>query len=286
MKELAACHVAVVGVGLMGASLAAALSGRCRTVSGLARRTESVEEAVGRGFIDRGTTDPEEVLPEADIVVLATPVRTILRQIDEYGSLLPNGCLLIDLGSTKREVLEAMIRLPKGVQPLGGHPMCGKERSGLAAADPELYRGCTFILSPLERTSREALELGRSLISAVGGRPIVLDAARQDHLAATLSHLPYLLACSLVRTADTLTSADPAAWEIVAGGYRDTSRVAGSDVRMMLDILTTNRREVLGSAAVCRDQLDRLIGLLENEDDEGLASVFTASQAERWRMFP
>jgi prephenate dehydrogenase len=286
VKELAACHVVVAGLGLMGSSLAAALGGHCSTVSGLARRTESIEQAVQRGFIDQGTVDPKEILPEADIVVLATPVRTILRQIDEYGPLLADGCLLVDLGSTKREILEAMDHLPRGIQPLGGHPMCGKERSGLAAADPELYAGCTFILSPLERTSPAALDLGRELIKAIGGRPIVLDAARQDHLAATLSHLPYLLACSLVRTADCVTSSDPAAWEIVAGGYRDTSRVAGSDVTMMLDILSTNRREVLESAAVFRNQFDHLIGLLENEDEDGLAAILTHSRAERWRMFP
>jgi prephenate dehydrogenase len=164
--------------------------------------------------------------------------------------------------------------------------MCGKEKSGLAAADAELYRGCTFILCPLERTSDKALDLGKSLVLAAGGTPIVLGAERQDHLAATLSHLPYLLACSLVRTADALTSSDPASWEIVAGGYRDTSRVAGSDVRMMLDILTTNRREVLGAVSAYRDRLDEVIDLLAKRDDETLASVLEACRAERWRMFP
>ena len=286
MKELAACHVVVAGLGLMGSSLAAALGGHCRTVSGLARRAESIEQAVQKGFIDQGAIDPKEILPKADIVVLATPIRTILHQLDEYGPLLADGSLLIDLGSTKREVLEAMDRLPGGVQPLGGHPMCGKECSGLAAADPKLYIGCTFVVSPLERTSPDALDLGRELIKAIGGRPIVLDAARQDHLAATLSHLPYLLACSLVQTADCVTSSDPAAWEIVAGGYRDTSRVAGSDVTMMLDILSTNRREVLDSAAVFRDKLDHLVGLIAEGDDEALAAFLSSSRAERWRMFP
>jgi prephenate dehydrogenase len=286
MKELSACHVTVVGLGLMGASLAAALNGRCAEVSGIARRSETVEEAVRRGVIRRGATDPEVLLPGADIVVLATPVRTILHQIGRYGSLLADGALLIDLGSTKREILEAMERLPAGVEPLGGHPMCGKEESGLAAADSDLYRGCTFILCPLERTSAEALELGKSLARAAGGRPMVLDAERQDHLAATLSHLPYLLACALVRTADALTSSDPAAWKIVAGGYRDTSRVAGCDVRMMLDILTTNRCEVLGAASACRDRLDELVDLLAKGDDDALASVLATCRAERWRMFP
>ena len=286
MKELAASHVVVVGIGLMGASLAEALKGHCASVSGIARRAESVDEAIRRGVIDRGTTEIEELLPEADIVVLATPVRTIVTLLEECGPLFPEGSLVIDLGSTKREILQALDRLPRGVHPLGGHPMCGKERSGLGAADGKLYCGCTFILSPLVRTSQEALDVGVSLVRSVGGKPIVLDPVRHDHLAATLSHLPYLLACSLVRTADLLTSADPAAWEIVAGGYRDTTRVAGSDVRMMLDILTTNRSEILESASVCRDQLDELIELLAKEDEETLGTALAGIRTERRRMFP
>jgi len=270
----------------MGGSLAGALRGHCRSVVGIARRSETVEDAVGRGWIDGGGTDPTAILLEVDIVVLATPVRAILRQIREFGPLFADGSLVLDLGSTKREIVEAMAGLPISVQPLGGHPMCGKETSGLEAADPGLYRGCTFILSPLERTSAEALELGRALVETVGAHPLVLDAARQDRLVATLSHLPYLLACSLVRTADAITSGDPAAWEIVAGGYRDTSRLAGGGVEMMLDILATNRRFVLEAAGVFREELDRLLRRIDVEDAEGLRESLVFSRDERRRMFP
>jgi len=286
VKPLAECRVAVLGIGLMGGSLAGALRGHCRSVVGIARRSETVEDAVGRGWIDGGGTDPTAILLEVDIVVLATPVRAILRQIREFGPLFADGSLVLDLGSTKREIVEAMAGLPISVQPLGGHPMCGKETSGLEAADPGLYRGCTFILSPLERTSAEALELGRALVETVGAHPLVLDAARQDRLVATLSHLPYLLACSLVRTADAITSGDPAAWEIVAGGYRDTSRLAGGGVEMMLDILATNRRFVLEAAGVFREELDRLLRRIDVEDAEGLRESLVFSRDERRRMFP
>ena len=286
MRELPDCHIVIVGLGLMGGSLAAALRGRCRVVTGIARRAEAVAWAIENDLIDRGTTDWKEFLPDADIVILATPVRIILRQIGEIGPLLADGCVLVDLGSTKQQILEAMNNLPQHVEPLGAHPMCGKELSGLEAAEATLYEGCTFILSPLERTSSEALELARSMIQALGATPLILDGARQDRLVATLSHLPYLLACSLVQTADATTSADPAAWEIVAGGYRDTTRVAGSDVSMMLDILTTNRRAVLDAAATFRDKLENLTGLLEDEDEDGLRTLLAFSRSERRRMFP
>ena len=194
------------------------------------------------GLVDEATTDLSAALSQADVVILATPVRVILRQLAEIGPLLPEGCLLMDLGSTKAQIVAAMAKLPPHVQPLGGHPMCGKETSGIEVADPAIYQGRTFILSPLPRTSPEALALGEALARAAGANPLVIDGARQDYLVATVSHLPYLLACALVRTADATTSQDPLVWKIVAGGYRDTSRVAGSDVTMMVDILMTNQR--------------------------------------------
>ena len=286
MSELAVAQVAVVGLGLMGGSLAGALRGRCRQIIGVARRPETIEAALAGGLIDRGTTDLGEGVHQAQVVVLATPVRAILRQLPLIGPLLPAGCLLLDLGSTKARIVAEMARLPDHVQPLGGHPMCGKEVSGIEAADTALYQGRTFILCPLPRTAPAALELGHALVRAVGAHPLVLEPARQDHLVGTVSHLPYLLACALVSTADATTSADPAAWEIVAGGFRDTSRVAGSDVTMMVDILLTNPEEVLKALAVYQEQLGKLARLVERGDEEAMGATLGAIRARRIEMFP
>jgi prephenate dehydrogenase len=285
-RRLQDCQVTIVGLGLMGGSLAGALRGQCRAVVGVARRAEAIETALARGLIDRGTGDIAEGTRQADLVVLSTPVRIILRQLAEIGPLLPEGCVLMDLGSTKAEIVAAMARLPGHVQPLGGHPMCGKEVSGIEVADPALYRGRTFILTPLPRTSEAALALGRSLARAVGAQPLILGAQRQDALVATVSHLPYLLACALVATADATTSADPAAWEIVAGGFRDTSRVAGSDVTMMLDILMTNGDRVVRAVETCQAQLSHLARLVAAGDEEGLRQALGTIRNKRLEMFP
>lgn len=284
--QLQGAQVTVVGLGLMGGSLAGALRNQCRTVVGVARRAETIETALAHGLIDRGTTDLTSSVRQADAVVLATPVRVIMQQLAEIGPLLPEGCLLMDLGSTKTQIIAEMARLPDHVQPLGGHPMCGKEVSGIEMADPALYQGCTFILTPLPRTSEAALALGRELAKAVGAQPLVLAAERQDFLVATVSHLPYLLACALVSTADATTSADPAAWEIVAGGFRDTSRVAGSDVTMMIDILLTNREEVLKALKVYQTQLRDLTRLVEAGDEGNLRTVLSTLCEKRKEMFP
>lgn len=280
------CQVTVVGLGLMGGSLAGALRGKCRAVVGVTRRKEVLHTALEQGLVDWGTTDLAQGVGAADVVVLATPVRTILRQLAEIGRLVPEACLVMDLGSTKSQIVAEMARLPEHIQPLGGHPMCGKEISGLTAAEPTLYRGHTFILTPLPRTSEAALALGRELAAATGAQPLVLEAERQDFLVGTVSHLPYLLACSLVATADATTSADPAAWEIVAGGFRDTSRVAASDVTMMLDILLTNREQVLQAVATFQARLGDLARLVQQGDEETLRRELGAIRKTRLEMFP
>jgi prephenate dehydrogenase len=252
----------------------------------VARRAKTIDAALAQNLVDRGTTDLADGVRGADVVILATPVRVIMRQLAEIGPLLPEGCLLMDLGSTKAQIVAEMARLPDHVQPLGGHPMCGKEKSGIEVADPALYHGRTFILSPLERTSEAALASGIALAKAVGAHPMVLEPERQDALVATVSHLPYLLACALVATADATTSPDPAAWEIIAGGFRDTSRVAGSDVTMMVDILMTNREKVLNAVNVCQAQLCNLAQLVEAGDEENLRKVLNFIREERLRMYP
>jgi prephenate dehydrogenase len=287
MKQLTDCVVAIVGLGLMGASLAGALRGKCGRVIGVARRAEVIETALAHGYVDIGTTDLIAGVREADVVVLSTPVRVIVQQLVDIAPHLHPGCVVMDLGSTKAEIVAAMDRLlPTHIQPLGAHPMCGKETSGIEVAEITLYQNRTFILTPLERTTPETLALGVALAEAVGAKPLVLDADRQDYIVGALSHLPYLLACALVATADATTSKDPASWKIVAGGFRDTSRVAGSDVQMMLDILMTNQANVLGMVHVFEQKLQDLARMVEAGNEGALRTTLTHIRNTRKEMFP
>lgn len=286
MRPLSECTVTVVGLGLMGGSLAGALRGRCGKVIGVDRDAPTLARALERRFVDQATVDLEAGVRAADIVVLATPVRSIIQLVGQVGEWMQPGSLLMDLGSTKALILEAMAQLPDHVQPLGGHPMCGKEISGYEAAERELFEERTFILSPLVRTSDEALALGKALVETVGAQPLIIDGGRQDYLVGTISHLPYLLACSLVSTADATTSADPLVWRIVAGGYRDTSRVAGSDVTMMVDILMTNREEVVKAARICGEQLADLADLVARGDEDTLREKLVYIRTTRKEHYP
>jgi prephenate dehydrogenase len=274
--------VCIVGLGLMGGSLALALrkaqGARIRIVA-VARRPEVLAEALVAGAIDEGTTDLEEGVAGADTIILATPVRTIVRLLPQVGRSAKPDTLLIDLGSSKSQICAAMAELPAGLQPVGGHPMCGKEVSGFAAADGELFRGRPFVLCPLPRTASEALERAFRLAESVGARPIVLEPAEHDRAVAGISHLPYAAAAALVNC--VAAANDHVVWSLASSGFRDTSRLAGSDVEMMLDILLTNRDAVVDWLKRYAVQVDELGAALATDDEMHLRELLAAAQRNR-----
>lgn len=282
-KPLKECSIAVVGLGLMGASLCMDLKARqvCREVRGVARRTRTVLDAFFAGAVDLATNDLQTGVLGADIVILATPVRTIIATLEEIGPRLWPGALVMDMGSTKTDICAAMNRLPAAVQAIGGHPMCGKETAGFEAAECGLYRDATWVLSPLPRTSPDALALATELVQAVGARPLVLDAERHDRLVASISHLPFLVASALTAAVAEVGASDPTVWEVAAGGFRDTSRVAASDTQMFLDILMTNRTAVLEQIERFQAHLGSLHDLLAGGDEAGLYAALAAAQRAR-----
>ncbi len=278
---LSDAHVVIVGLGLMGASLGYDLRGHCRQITGLVRRSESVTEALDIGCVDQATIDPVAALPDADLVILATPVRVLLRQIAEFGPLLRPGALLTDMGSTKAEICQALQALPSHVQVIGGHPMCGKEQAGLRAAEPGLYQDCTYVLCPLPRTAETSQKLMLDLVQHIGARPLLLDPHRHDRLVAAISHLPYVVSSALVAHVTAVGEADPHVWDVAASGFRDTSRVAASAVDVMLDILLTNRTAVLTAIDDYELRLAGLRELLERGDEVGLRTMLEISAKSR-----
>lgn len=276
--------IAIVGLGLMGGSLALALraAGQRGELIGIARRPENVRAALARGVIDRGSTDLADVA-HADVVILATPVRVVLRHIVEVAPLLKPGALLIDLGSTKQAICSALAAVPGHVEVVGGHPMCGKESSGLDVADATLYHDQTFVLCPLPRTTEAALATALALVHAVGARPLRLDPAEHDELVAAVSHVPYLLATALVTAT---TAADGQAWRVAASGFRDTTRLAGSDPSMMLDIVLTNQAAILTALDRVQACLNTWAGWLVAGNETALRAAFLTAQQQRRDRLP
>jgi len=272
---LANARVGIVGLGLMGGSLALALRGRVAHLLGVERQVMIRQTALRQGIVDEVVEELTAAAPPLDLLVLAAPVRVILDMLGRLPALRPAGCAVVDLGSTKRAVVAAMSALPPSFAAVGGHPMCGKETAGLAAATADLYRGQTFVLCrvprPAPQPAVEALAL--ALVEAAGARPLWLDAAEHDRLVAAVSHLPALAAAALMRGA-----AGESQWAVSASGFRDAARLAGSDPRMMLDILLTNRQAVLDALSAYRADLAGLSVALERGDEAALAEWLAAAQ--------
>lgn len=287
----AADRAAVLGLGLIGASLAGALrhAGAAKRLTGHDLDPDTARRAVAAGFVDRVADDPADAVADADLVILAAPVRAILELLDRIAPRLRPGTLVLDTGSTKRRIVERMNRLPEEVLAVGGHPMCGKEGAGIGHADPALFRGATFALAATERTDEAARERAERLAESVGARPLWIDAALHDAAAAAISHLPYLLSIALVESAfGAAAPGEPAdaAARLAASGFRDVSRLAASDDRMMRDILATNADAVHRMVQRATQALSELGALVDGGDERRLAARLSAAAERRRAWMP
>jgi len=279
--SLADCRVGIIGLGLMGGSIALALHGKCLSISGYDIDPGTIERALDRGVID-SPIDLSGTMFPIDLMILATPVGSILDWITRL-SRRNDSFHLIDLGSAKSRVVDEMQQLPERISPIGGHPMCGKETAGIDAADAGLYRDCTFVLTPLDRTLPTTFLIAHELIEAIGAHALILDPDRHDRIAAAISHVPYVTSIALIDAAQQLN--DDAAWTMAASGFRDSTRLAASNVTMMFDILTSNRAAVLESLSRIITSLQSLSVLIEQRSDSELRERLQSAQSERARLF-
>ena len=276
--SLAQADVAIVGLGLMGASLALALRGHCGTLLGVDMDLETVALALEREVVNKASTELGEILPKANLVVLAVPVLGILNLIEQLPQLHPGNVLVMDLGSTKTDICAALNTLPSRFDVIGGHPMCGKELGGLENAEAEIFNGATFAFCALKRTSNGAKDLANQLSSAVAANPLWLEAEQHDTWTAATSHAPYLLSAAL-----TLATEETVA-PLIGTGFESTARLAASQPEVMLDILATNRDATLSSLSNARQQIEQLEKLLIDEDNTLLKDKLIQAQTHHYNL--
>ncbi len=274
-----AARVAILGLGLMGGSLALALRGRCIHLTGIDPDPYTLSLAETLHLADDLAASPGKLLAQAEVVILATPVHTILDLLVQLPGLHPGPAVVLDLGSTKSEIVRAMAALPERFDPLGGHPMCGKEQSSLAQAEAGLFRNAPFAFVPLERTSPRARLLAERLAHLLGARSLWLDAERHDRWVAATSHVPYLVA-------NALAGATPPECAPLAGsGFRSTARLAVSPEHVMMDILTTNSDNVLSACRRMRSRLEQIEQQLAAGDLTALRQTLAEGAANQRKIF-
>ena len=278
-------RVAVIGTGLIGASLGLAL-----------RRLDDVEEVVGydadpaeleiavkRGAVSEAASSAREAAEGAGLAVLAVPLSAIGPVAAEVAPVLPEGALLTDVASVKGRAVEALqAAAPAGVHVIGGHPMAGSHETGASHASADLFVGATYLLTPTTHTDAGAFERLHALISRIGARPLAVEPERHDLLVAVVSHLPQLAATTLMNLASERARSEHAGLLLLAaGGFRDATRVAASNPDLWLEICGENRDAIIAVLDDYVDRVERLRAVLAGADDVGLRSVLDEAREAR-----
>jgi prephenate dehydrogenase len=279
-------RVAVIGVGLIGGSFALALKAAraCGQVVGVGRSRANLDAAVALGAIDVAENDVARAARGADLVLVATPVAQFGRVFSALSPALSPGALVIDAGSTKRDVVvAARAHLGGGIaQFVPAHPIAGAEHSGVAAAKADLFRGKRVVLAPLPENSAESVARATAAWQACGARVARMAPEEHDAVFAAVSHLPHLLAFALVHElAQRPNSAQ--LFGYAAGGFRDFTRIASSHPEMWRDICVANSDALLAELKRYGEQLESIRALLAAGDATGLEKVFAQARAARNR---
>ena len=275
-------QLAIVGVGLLGGSVAKAarLGGLAHRIVGIGRDAGRLRPALDDGTLDLAVTELDAGVREADFVLLAAPVLTIEGLLERVWRAAPDGALITDVGSTKRNIVRAAERLAatRSLRFVGSHPLAGSEQAGYSVARADLFRGATVVVTPTEATELGALKKTTEFWEALGARVSSLDPETHDRTVAAISHLPHLIACALV---DGAARVEPSALELAARGFRDTTRIAAGDPDMWTEIFLANRDALSATVEAFREALADLQRTIDAGQADALRAVLARIKATR-----
>jgi len=276
-------RVAIIGVGLIGASFGLALKerGLADEIYGFGRNEDNLKKAKTRGIIDAYSTDITKVCGSADLVVLATPVGVFVEIAREISPFLKKGSIVIDVGSVKgRLVYELESIMPEGVHYVGTHPIAGSDKSGIEYARPDLFKDARCIITPTEKTDPESLSFILELWKDFGCNVELIDPIKHDEVYGAVSHLPHIIAYCLV---NTIGQIDSEYIRYAGQGFKDTTRIALSSPELWRDIVVYNRDNLLKLLEVFEKNIEELKRLLEEASSEEIKELFTKAQELRRR---
>jgi prephenate dehydrogenase len=273
--------VAILGVGLIGASFALAMkkNNLCTFISGFGRQRENLQRAQEMGIIDSFEQDASDACREADLIVFATPVGSFLNIAQQTGPSYKKGALITDVGSVKGTLVRDMENLmPEGVSFVGGHPIAGSDRSGINSASADLFSGAKCILTPTAKTDRESLSAVTNIWKTFGSVVKLIGAEEHDRMYAAVSHLPHLIAYEIV---NTVADIDSSYLNFSGKGFLDTTRIASSHPELWRDICILNRENLLEAIEVFQQNLKRVSQYLSARDSETLEEDFKRARKLR-----
>jgi prephenate dehydrogenase len=272
---------AIIGVGLIGASFALALKKNklCHEISGSGRTEGNLAAAEKKGIIDSYTLNHADACVDADLVVLATPVGCFNHVIADIKGVLKKGSIVIDVGSTKNDLIGALEKeMPEGVEYVGTHPIAGSDRSGADAASADLFKGALCIMTPTERTDPGSLEKIEMLWDTIGAKVVKMSPDEHDRVFSLVSHLPHVTSSALVKT---VADIDPSFINFSGQGFKDTTRIAMSSPELWTDICRSNRENIIKHIELLSSNLIKIKDMLEKEDYDSLRSFLQNSKELR-----
>ena len=278
-------NLAIIGVGLIGGSLGLCLKDKLGDgihITGLCRTQVSMDNAVALGAVDFASSDIKQVVKDADIIFLSPPVLQIVPMVKKVIPYLKKGTIITDAGSTKQYIWQHLKDvLPEDVYYIAGHPMTGREKSGVAAARKDLFRGKAYVIVEDTGAPQEAHEKLMGVLKHTEANFTTLDIAQHDRCASVISHVPHVAAAALVtllnNTGDDLESCI----KLIGGGFKDTTRIASSNADMWADICMTNSEAIVANLKELQQLLGKVITACEIKDRQAIHDYFAASKVRR-----
>jgi prephenate dehydrogenase len=277
--------ILIVGLGLIGSSLALCIKRAHPQVKiiGLDQQKSSEDFALKRNLIDEKAEGLEQAAVTADVILLSSPVKSLIQQLHTLSRLsLKEAVVISDVGSTKLEVVTTATQLGLA-NFIGGHPMAGSHKSGVTAADENLFENAYYILTP-NQVKQELVAAMQELLKGTRAKFVVLSAEEHDQITGMLSHLPHIIAAGLVNQSKVFNENYPRSRQLAAGGFRDITRIASSDPQMWTDILLSNKEVLLALLHSWQAEMQQVAEWLKTEDQAAIHQFFYAAKETRNQM--
>ncbi len=274
--------IGILGLGLIGGSLARALKkyNYNTTIYGYNRNQESAIVALNSGAIDYNVTD-FKTFSDCDLIVLCCPINVNIMLFNKLKPYLKQNVVVTDVGSTKNDIYKVFEPIEFNGYFIGGHPMTGSEKSGFSATKPELFENAYYILTPEKSCPIEYITSMKTMIECLHGLPVILDSKKHDYIVAAISHVPHILASTLVNMVENLDNENKEMYTLAAGGFKDFTRIASSSPEMWQQICLANKDSVIEILNIYQDMIASIKKSIGDLDKDNLYNLFDQSRTYR-----
>ena len=273
----------IIGLGLIGGSLAKVLRrvSSIDNIIGIDTDEKSLEAALTEGVLDRAYLKVDKNIFDSDIVFICTPISKIEKCIEEVAQFVKPECIITDTGSIKGKITEIIESMPGQFNFVGGHPMCGSEKSGYEASRSHLFENAYYILTPCKKTSNDIIDTMEKIIIEIGGIPVIIDNRKHDAITGAISHVPHIISAALVNLVKEMDYQEGYMGKLAAGGFKDITRISSSKPEMWQNIVLSNKDQIKNILARFSEKIKQFDAWLEQDMSEEILDFFDSAKIYR-----